>query len=431
MRPGRDPWPSVRLGELMKEVQRPIEVAPENEYREIGVRSHGRGIFHKDPTRGADLGEKKVFAIRPGDFVFNIVFAWEGAVAQASEAEMGFIGSHRFPTFRLNDALVDARFLHWYFTGGYGLFLLGENSPGSAGRNRTLDRSRLLKEKIDLPRIEEQRSLARLLDRRTTAIDLAIAKKDRLVDLLSERKQALITQAVTGRSTTRVPLTNVENEWYSEVPAGWKIVPIRHLVRKIEQGWSPSCDSVPPELGQWGVLKAGCTANAAYRATESKALLPGTAPRPELEVRSGELIMSRASGSPHIVGSCAIVAEAGTRLMLSDKLFRLRVQEGHVDARYLWLALASRPVREQIEISISGAEGLANNLPQSELLSVLVTLPSLAEQKVIADGVCHAVGLVDALLKKVRSSVGRLVEYRGTLVASALTGLLDDERAVA
>ena len=82
-------WPVVKLHRLISRVSRPVNVRRGSTYREIGIRSWGKGIFHKEPTTGASLAEKRVFYVNPGDLVLNIVFAWEGAVAVVSEHERG------------------------------------------------------------------------------------------------------------------------------------------------------------------------------------------------------------------------------------------------------------------------------------------------------------------------------------------------------
>lgn len=151
------PWPTVRLGEVLRPVPRPVNVRAEDLYREIGIRSHGKGVFHKPPISGLELGSKKVFWVEPGDFVLNIVFAWEGAVGVLTEAEKGMIGSHRFPTFRADEDRLDARFLLHFFKTPLGVEMLGRVSPGGAGRNRTLSRKRFLQLTIPLPPLSEQR----------------------------------------------------------------------------------------------------------------------------------------------------------------------------------------------------------------------------------------------------------------------------------
>ena len=128
----------VRVGDVLALTRRAVVVNPALRYREIGVRSFGKGIFHKEPTDGAAIGGKRVFYVMPGDLVLSNVFAWEGAVAVASEESAGCIGSHRFMTFVPIDDRLDVGWARWFFLSEPGLALIGKASPGSAGRNKTL-----------------------------------------------------------------------------------------------------------------------------------------------------------------------------------------------------------------------------------------------------------------------------------------------------
>lgn len=196
---GTSAWRRTRLGWVLREAHRPVAVEPDRSYAEIGIRSHGRGVFHKEAVFGRQLEEKKVFWVEPGDLVFNIVFAWERAVAVVSEAERGRIASHRFPTYRPIQNLCDVRFLRFLFISDFGRFLLDQNSPGAAGRNRTLDRRALMKEEVPLPSVEEQVRLADLLEREIPRIDAGVSALEKQLDFLLEYRQAIITAAVTGQ----------------------------------------------------------------------------------------------------------------------------------------------------------------------------------------------------------------------------------------
>ena len=134
---------SAPLGVLMERHRRPIAVKPNALYRQIGIRSFGRGIFHKDPVSGVSLGAKRIFSIRPDDLILNIVFAWEGAVAVASNSEAGMCASHKFPTYRAAPD-CDVRYIAEFFATAQGWEVLEHASPGSAGRNRTLNQTMLL-----------------------------------------------------------------------------------------------------------------------------------------------------------------------------------------------------------------------------------------------------------------------------------------------
>ncbi|MEW2508307.1 hypothetical protein AB0878_48380 [Amycolatopsis sp. NPDC047767] len=146
---------TLPIGEVLAEVKRPITVAPEAEYRQIGIRSHGRGLFTKEVVTGESLGSKKVFWVEPGDLVINIVFAWEGAVAIVPPEIEGYCGSHRFPTYRRLDG-GDVEFFRLFFSTNIGTGLLASCSPGGAGRNRTLNRKRLMQSPVGIPSAQEQ-----------------------------------------------------------------------------------------------------------------------------------------------------------------------------------------------------------------------------------------------------------------------------------
>ena len=141
----------VKLGEVLTPVRRPVTVDPVANYTEIGVRSYGRGVFHKAPVLGMELGKKRVFWIEPGELVMNIVFAWEGATAITRTPEKGTIGSHRFVTFQHDDEALDLRYISYFFRSETGLEILRKASPGSAGRNRTLNVNRVLEQSTYLP----------------------------------------------------------------------------------------------------------------------------------------------------------------------------------------------------------------------------------------------------------------------------------------
>ena len=154
--------PRRPMAEVAPLVRRPIEIDPDQTYPELGVRSFGRGTFHKPGLAGIDVGTKKLFGIEPGDLVFNIVFAWEGAVAVAQSEDEGRFGSHRFLTCVPETGAETAHFLLFYFLTHQGLQQLREASPGGAGRNRTLGLKKLQAIQVPMPHIQIQRWFDRL-----------------------------------------------------------------------------------------------------------------------------------------------------------------------------------------------------------------------------------------------------------------------------
>ncbi len=166
----------VPMSEAAPLVRRAVEVKMGGEYHELGIRSFGKGTFHKPALDFMVVGEKKLYHIEPGDLLFNNVFAWEGAIAVAQPEDEGRVGSHRFITCVANPELTSAEFLCFYFLTTEGLAKIGEASPGGAGRNRTLGLQKLMAIEVPIPPIERQRWFNRLQEKarqaRSTTADI-------------------------------------------------------------------------------------------------------------------------------------------------------------------------------------------------------------------------------------------------------------------
>ena len=198
-------WDVYMLGDCLSRVERPVEVKPNELYTQIGIRSHGKGLFYKEPVAGAELGNKAVFWIEPDCFIVNIVFAWEQAIGKTTQSEVGMIGSHRFPMYRPVNDRVDIDYLISYFLTKRGTDILEAASPGGAGRNKTLGQDRFLKSKIVLPPIEEQQKIAAILTTQDRVIEL---KEKRLAEKQRQKKY-LMQQLLTGKK--RLP--GFSGEW--------------------------------------------------------------------------------------------------------------------------------------------------------------------------------------------------------------------------
>lgn len=165
-------------------------------YSQIGVRSFGRGIFTKEPVPGKALGNKKVFWMKPGDLVINIVFGWEGAVAVVPNTIENHCGSHRFPTYRRSDeGPID--YVRQFLLAKQGIEVLGLSSPGGAGRNRTLNRSRLGTFQIPWPDTATQTNIANALAGIEAQIVSAAAELAALRRVRSDLLTALLSQDIT------------------------------------------------------------------------------------------------------------------------------------------------------------------------------------------------------------------------------------------
>lgn len=198
-------WELCTISDCLEKVDNPVSVEADTIYTQIGIRSHGKGLFYKEPITGKKLGNKSVFWIEPNCFVLNIVFAWEQAFGKTTNNEIGMIASHRFPMYRPINNSVDLDYLICYFLTKRGTDILDAASPGGAGRNRTLGQDRFIKSKILLPPLPEQQKIAEIL----SAQDKLIALKEKLIEEKKRQKKALMQQLLTGKKR----LSGFDDEW--------------------------------------------------------------------------------------------------------------------------------------------------------------------------------------------------------------------------
>jgi type I restriction enzyme S subunit len=173
-------WQSKKVGTLTERISNPVDVKSDVLYNQIGIRSHGKGIFYKDAVTGQALGNKRVFWVKENTFIVNIVFAWEQAVAKTTEKEIGMIASHRFPMYSPIVTQSNLDYLLHFFLTRKGNSLLELASPGGAGRNKTLGQKEFENLKIIVPNVAEQTKIAAFLTSIDNKINQLKQKKARL-----------------------------------------------------------------------------------------------------------------------------------------------------------------------------------------------------------------------------------------------------------
>jgi type I restriction enzyme S subunit len=163
--------------------------------------------------------------------------------------------------------------------------------------------------------------------------------------------------------------------------AKWPLMTLAELVDDLENGWSPKCLDHPAEPERWGILKVGAVSFGYFNESENKELPAQLEPRPYYEVKAGDVIISRANVTRY-VGACAYVATTRPKLMLSDKLFRVKFKaKSGLDGRFLAAIMKLPTVREQIETSLTGASPTMKNISKPSLLNLQFPVPDLETQE--------------------------------------------------
>jgi type I restriction enzyme S subunit len=212
---------------------------------------------------------------------------------------------------------------------------------------------------VPLPPLEEQRRIAAILDK----ADAVRRKRKEAIALTEELLRSAFLEMFGD------PVTN---------PKGWEIITLGNLLLGIESGWSPECDSREAQAEEWGILKLGSVTWGHFNASENKALLPSTTPRPELEVKPGDLLFSRKNTYEH-VGASVFVHTTRAKLMLPDLIFRFRLTDV-VDPVYVWQSLSQKTMRIKLSRLASGSAGSMPNISKARLRTLPLPIPPLEIQ---------------------------------------------------
>lgn len=285
-----------------------------------------------------------------------------------------------------------------------------------------------------LPPLPEQRAIADFLDAETARLDTLVAKKRELIEKLKEKRSALISRTVTrglppeaARAVGLNPNPKLKPsgiEWLGEIPEHWEVSRLKFYLVKMEQGWSPQCENIPAIGEEWGVLKVGAVNGTQFNPIENKRLPEGERVLTEYEIRAGDFLISRAN-TRELLGSAALVRSIDSRLLLCDKLYRLKLKLKELNPDFLLYYMRSCPGHVEFEREATGASDSMQNISQGAVKNLWVTIPTPPEQQVIAEYLDHETNKIDRMVAKVEEAIERLQEYRTALITAAVTGKID------
>lgn len=360
--------------DILERVEVPVNVEPDKEYVQIGIRSHGKGLFYKEPVLGKALGNKQVFWIQPNCFILNVVFAWEQAITKTTENEIGMIGSHRFPMYRPKNDLVDINYLIYYFLTKRGTDILEAASPGGAGRNRTLGQERFLKSKITLPTLPEQQKIAAILSTQDKVIEL----KEKLLAQKQQQKKYLMQQLLTGRK----PHKNNPRIEECEIGEVCKINPKQDKISESQVVFLGMADIsetgsvVSQRLVDFSHIQSGFTA-----------------------FRRGDILIAKITPCFEN-GKGAYTDNLLSEHGFGSTEFHVLRTNSKVNAKYIFYHTVSEKFRKKLEREMTGSAG-QKRVPAISIQKYKIFLPSSNEQNFIIEILSTADHEIDLLQKSI------------------------------
>ncbi|MBQ1026503.1 restriction endonuclease subunit S [Micromonospora sp. C95] len=258
--------------------------------------------------------------------------------------------------------------------------------------------------RVPLPPLEEQRRIADFLDTETRLLDLVAASKGSLHGLLRERLNAV-------RNLGLDALREAHGE-----------VPLRRMIRGIEQGSSPLCDSQPADAGEWGVLKLSSVKRGQFYPHENKRLTSGAA-LARYEVREGDLLVTRAN-TPDLVGDVAVARGDVAKRLLPDLVYRLRLSEV-VQPDFVAEVLLGGRVRGLIEATARGSSQSMVKLRGEDIRSWPIPKAGIGAQSEFVRRMRLESERVQALAEAIGRQQQVIAERRQALITAAVTGQID------
>ena len=306
-------------------------------------------------------------------------------------------------------------FLHWLFN-STAFRKVGEGAMYGAGGQKGVPEDFVRDFALALPTPSEQSAIAAFLDRETDKIDALVEAQRRLIELLKEKRQAVISHAVTKGLDPAAPLKDSGVEWLGEVPAHWSLTTVGRVCDALSYGFTnpmPTADEGPYMLtandigdGRINFETARRTTWEAYQALTAKS-------RPQ----SGDILLTK-DGT---LGRIAV--HDGQDACINQSVAFLRTVRSIVSPEFLAPALSSGVYQDRMIFEAGGTT--IKHIYISRLAKMALAVPPLQEMAEIAAWCERALANADQLIEAALRGIELLGERRSALISAAVTGKID------
>lgn len=309
-------------------------------------------------------------------------------------------------------------FLKYFIAGQQKTLLMEWRKEGATVES--IEHDLLANTMLPISSAEEQRTIAALLDRETAKIDVLVAKKERLIELLQEKRAALITRAVTKGLDPTVPMKVSGVEWIGQIPAHWTVRRLKFLAPYVtsgSRGWAEYYSDEGPIFLRIGNLSRNGI-DLDLRDIE-KVTPPAGSEGERTRVKPEDLLISITA----YIGSVGVVPPDFGEGYVNQHIALARVASKVISSRWLAYCLLSSVGQKQFQGLLYG--GTKEGLGLDDVRNLTVLLPAHHEQESIINYMDHETAKIDALISKVREGTEKLKEYRTALISAAVTGKID------
>lgn len=373
----------------------------------VGITGRAELVFSGAPSRARRR-------VQDGDVIVSTVRTYLRAIAPIVSANPSTVVSTGFAVMR--PCAIDAGYLAYLFRAE---FLISEIIARSVGVSYpAINASEITHLKVPVPPPAEQSAIAAFLDRETGKIDALVAEQERLIALLKEKRQAVISQAVTKGLDPNAPMKDSGVEWLGEVPAHWEVEPLKRFLREpLMYGANQASDDDTP--GNPRFVRITDVADDGSLRDDTFRSLPPAVAEPYLLV-DGDILLARSGAT---VGKSFKYRDSWGICCFAGYLIRARFDMQRLTADFADYLCASKLYwacvqAEQIQATIP-------NVSAERYGAMLLPCPPTDEQARICNYLNGVTAKIDTLTTEAHGAIALLKERRTALISAAVTGKID------
>lgn len=353
---------------------------------------------------------------KKNDLVMNIMLAWKGALGITDYN--GIVS----PSYNVYRPLKpkDAKYLHYLFRTKVYADIFRKNSTGIIDSRLRLYSDSFASVKVIRPSLEDQISICKFLDVQLRRVEGLIISHEKMIRLLKEKRQAIITHAVTKGLDPNVPMKDSGIEWIGEIPEQWKIDRIKHTSYvKGRVGWKGLTSEEYLDEG-YAYLVTGQDFFSKYISWESCFQVDKVRydDDPYIQLVEGDLLLTK-DGT---IGKLAVVKNLQRPACLNSGIFLVRPINSYL-SDYLYWVLSSKVFSGFYEFTSIGST--IQHLYQNTFENFCFPIPPISGQTKIVQYLENRITEIDLLMKKQQQMIELLQEHKTSLITQAVTGKID------
>lgn len=323
---------------------------------------------------------------------------------------------------------VDLRFINYVFNTREFQKELRKYANGILEIRLRVSAGDIFKRKIPLPSKKEQNRISDFLDTKCAEIDALTTDIQMQIDTLEQYKRSVITEAVTKGLNPNVEMKDSGIERIGTIPKHWTVSKMKYFIDKISSGLSAiTGDTSAEETGKY-VLRTSAVSTGAFKPEEVKPVLSNAIDRLVCPVEQDTLIMSRMN-TADMVGYCVYISDNYSNYYLPDKLWKIHTDGRILLAKYAWFLINAPVSHDWFARIATGASLSMLNISLSDFLNLIIAVPSVDEQNLIADYLDKKCSEIDAIIAQKKEQLDVLADYKKSLIYEYVTGKKEVQQA--